>query len=59
MVVHPGRDRTLKTISQHFYWPKLPRDVELFCKKCPICQTTKVSKKKYGQLPAKEAETIP
>ena len=59
LLVHPGRDRTLKTISQHFYWKGLAKDVEKFCKKCPICQTTKVSYKKYGKLPVKEAETIP
>ena len=59
LLVHPGRDRTLKTIHQHFYWKGLANDVEKFCKKCPICQTTKVSKKKYGLLPAKEAEATP
>ena len=59
LLVHPGRDRTFRTISQHFYWKGLAKDVEKFCKKCPICQTTKVSKKKYGLLPAKEAEATP
>ena len=34
-------------------------DIEAFCKKCPICQTTKVSKKKYGLLPAEKAEAVP
>ena len=33
--------------------------MEQFCKKCPICQTTKVSKKKYGLLPLKEPEATP
>ena len=47
LLVHPGRDRMLKTISQHFYWKKMAKDVEQFCKKCPICQTTKASKS-YG-----------
>ena len=37
----------------------MAKDVEQYCKKCPICQTTKVSKKKYGLLPAKEAEATP
>ena len=59
ILVHPGRDRTLKTISQHFYWKGMANDVQKYCKKCSICQTSKVSKKKYGLLPAKEAETIP
>ena len=37
----------------------MAKDVEAFCRKCPICQTTKVSKQKYGLLPAKKAETVP
>ena len=37
----------------------MANDVQKYCKKCSICQTSKVSKKKYGLLPAKEAETIP
>ena len=59
LLVHPGRDRTLKSISQHFYWKGMSKDVEKFCKKCPICQTTKVNSKKYGLLPAKEPEVVP
>ena len=37
----------------------MAKDIEKYCKKCPICQISKVSKKKYGLLPAKEAEVIP
>ena len=58
-LVHPGRDRTLKTISQHFYWKGMHKDVEQYCKKCPKCQLTKSKKNKYGHLPPKEAEAIP
>jgi hypothetical protein len=29
------------------------------CSKCVICQTTKKSTKKYGQLPPKIAESVP
>ena len=59
LLVHPGRDRTLKSISQHFYLKGMTKDVERFCKRCPICQTTKINKKKYGLLPPKEAEVEP
>ena len=59
LLVHPGRDRTLKSISQHFYWKGMSQDVEKFCRKCPIYQTTKVNSKKYGLLPAKEPEVVP
>ena len=59
LLVHPGRDRTLKSIQQHFYWKGMSKDVERFCKKCPTCQTCKVNSKKYGLLPAKEPKVVP
>ena len=37
----------------------MAKDVERFCKRCRICQTTKIDKKKYGLLPPKEAEVEP
>ncbi len=58
-LVHPGVTRTKETIRQHFYWPKMDKMIENICLKCPICQITKQSYKKYGKLPAKEAETDP
>ena len=33
--------------------------VHSVCTKCDICQRTKRTKKKYGHLPPKEAETVP
>ena len=59
LLVHPGRDRMLKSISQHFYWKGMAKDVEKYCRKCPICQTSKVNKKKYGLLPPEEPEVVP
>ena len=59
LLVHPGRDRMLRSISQHFYWKGMAKDVEKFCKKCPICQTSKVNTKKYGLLPIKKTEVVP
>ena len=59
ILVHPGRDRTEKTISQHFYWKGMHSDIEKFCKLCPTCQKTKQKLVKYGHLPAKLAEAIP
>ena len=58
-LVHPGRDRTELTISQHFYWKGMCKQIKQFCKKCPTCQMSKRQRKKYGKLPAKEAEAIP
>ena len=58
-LMHPGRDRTEKTISQHFYWKGMHKDIENHCKKCKKCQLSKKKHTKYGHLPPKEAEAIP
>ena len=58
-LMHPGITRMVKTIRQHFTWPKLEDDVQKLCKTCRTCQLTKKTKKKYGHLPPKEAEVIP
>jgi transposase InsO family protein len=58
-LMHPGITRMIKTIRQHFTWPKLDDDVEKLCKACRTCQLTKKTKKKYGHLPPKKAEAIP
>ena len=35
---HLGVNKTQDRILQHFYWPKLRRDVAKFCKTCHVCQ---------------------
>jgi hypothetical protein len=48
---HPGRDATLYSIRQHYYWPNLKNDVIEWIRNCDICQRTKViTKKPHGQL---------
>ena len=56
LLCHPGGDHTKNTISQHFYWKGLQDGVGRHICMCPTCQLTKPSNKKYGLLPAKEAE---
>ena len=56
---HPGETHTEQTIAQHFYWTHLQQTVQEVCKPCKTCQVTKKTNKKYGHLPAKEAECIP
>ena len=58
-LLYPGRDRTYTTISQHFYWKGMKKEVEQYVKRCPTCQQTKKTYKKYGLLPVKEAEAVP
>ena len=59
MLCHPGETRTELTIAQHFCWKGMRNTVLAVCKKCPTCQRNKTSWKKYGELPAKEAEITP
>ena len=56
---HPGINRTEMTIRQHFNWKNLDKTVLDVCTKCPTCQTTKRSTRKYGHLPPKETEAKP
>jgi hypothetical protein len=51
--------RTEETIRQHLYWPDMQKDVRQYIKTCDTCQLNKKKNKKYGHLPAKEAETVP
>lgn len=59
MLVHPGADRTEQTIGQHFYWKGMQKDIRNFVSRCPTCQKYKIRTKKYGHLPAKQAEIVP
>ena len=58
-LLHPGANRTEKTIRNNFTWKNLTKQVEDACLKCHTCQLTKRINKKYGKLPPKEAEIIP
>ena len=53
---HPGGTRLWKTINQTLTWKGLKAECELHAKTCRTCQKCKKSTKKYGKLPAKEAE---
>lgn len=59
MLCHPGETRTEQTLRQQYWWPNLRDDVHEVCSKCDTCQRTKRNSKKYGHLPAKEAEADP
>ena len=38
---HIGRDRTLKLVTDSYFWPTLRRDVERFVTRCATCQRGK------------------
>jgi len=45
---HMGTERTYKTISQRFYWPKMFESIRSYVKTCEKCQMNKVSNCKPG-----------
>lgn len=38
---HVGRDKTLKLMSDQFYWPSMRKEVAKFVEGCQICQVSK------------------
>ena len=39
---HPGQWKTLKLITQEYYWPGIMEFVKAYIKGCTTCQTTKI-----------------
>lgn len=35
---HLGIWKTLAQVLKHFYWPKIQKDVTMYCRHCHICQ---------------------
>ena len=59
ILIHPGETRMEASIRSVYTWKNLRNDVRQLCKECHTCQMSKKSgRKKYGQLPAKEAECL-
>ena len=45
---HFGRDKTYEMLSDHFYWPKMRRQVERLVQRCVTCHKAKSKLKPYG-----------
>jgi len=45
---HFGREKTLLMLADHFYWPKMRRDVDRFVRRCVTCNTSKSKLKPHG-----------
>ena len=43
IVGHKAARKTRDYVSRWFWWPTMAKDVEMFCKSCGTCQTTKTS----------------
>lgn len=50
---HFGRDRTAALLRRKYWWPKLEKDVEVYCKTCYQCQRMKSKRHRpYGEAHA-------
>jgi hypothetical protein len=58
-LAHPGQTRLEATLREIYTWSNLRTHVHEFCRTCDKCQLSKKQRKKYGHLPAKQAETTP
>ena len=45
---HFGIAKTLGVIQEHFYWPRLKRDVERICSRCVTCKQAKSRIQSHG-----------
>ncbi|KAF8049482.1 hypothetical protein N665_2202s0001 [Sinapis alba] len=45
---HFGIAKTLKTLQDHFFWPRMKRDVEKLCERCATCKQTKSKVQSLG-----------
>ncbi|GKA21562.1 RNA-directed DNA polymerase [Tanacetum coccineum] len=45
---HFGRDKTLALLCEHFYWPKMERDVNRLIKRCHTCHIVKTHTSNAG-----------
>ncbi|KAK1628254.1 hypothetical protein QYE76_002569 [Lolium multiflorum] len=43
-----GREKTLFMLADHFYWPKMRRDVDMYVKRCITCNKSKSKLKPHG-----------
>ncbi|KAL4340311.1 hypothetical protein GQ457_08G031810 [Hibiscus cannabinus] len=41
LIGHFGVTKTLQTLKEHLFWPKMHRDVEQFCEHCVTCKKAK------------------
>jgi len=47
-----------QSISQHFTWPNLHKQVNALVKHCKTCQLYKAQRKKYGHLPVPDQHQV-
>ena len=40
---HPGRNKTIRIITEFYWWPSITKDIKKYVESCETCQKTKVS----------------
>ncbi len=50
MAAHQGVVRTAALIKRRFYWPRMQKDVEAWCKRCTTCGCCKAAVRGHGKL---------
>ncbi|KAL4296734.1 hypothetical protein GQ457_12G000020 [Hibiscus cannabinus] len=45
---HFGVTKTLHTLKEHLFWPKMRRDIERFCERCVTCKKAKSKVSPHG-----------
>ena len=45
---HFGVTKTLHTLKEHLFWPKMRRDVERYCERCVTCKKAKSKVSPHG-----------
>ena len=56
---HFGREKTLLMLADHFYWPKMRRDIYRFVMRCITCNKSKSKLKPHGLYTPLPAPTTP
>ncbi|KAK1608914.1 hypothetical protein QYE76_032587 [Lolium multiflorum] len=56
---HFEREKTLLMLADHFYWPKMRRDVDRYVKRCITCNKSKSKLKPHGLYTPLPAPTTP
>ncbi|KAL4369427.1 hypothetical protein GQ457_05G022290 [Hibiscus cannabinus] len=46
---HFGVTKTLHTLKEHLFWPKMRRDIERFCERCVTCKKAKSKVSPHGR----------
>ena len=48
-VGHTGVRKTILTIQQHYFWPRMKRDVDQYIRNCHVCRRAKAPRDRYNR----------